>query len=64
MRQKNNTQGVKETLAKAIEVINDIDWSDKEVPDTVKDIYYKYADIPLPTETVLRHKAFLCRDLI
>lgn len=42
---ENNTQGVKETLAKAIEVINDIDWSDKEVPDTVKDIYYKYADI-------------------
>ena len=42
---ENNMQGVKETLAKAIEVINDIDWSDKEVPDTVKDIYYKYADI-------------------
>ncbi|MDD6235212.1 MAG: DUF6273 domain-containing protein [Lachnospiraceae bacterium] len=42
---ENNTQGVKETLIKAIDEIEDINWSDKEVPDTVKDIYYKYADI-------------------
>lgn len=40
-----NPSGVKDTLLKAIDVISGIDWKDKEVPDSVKTIYYKYADI-------------------